>query len=259
MGTFQVDKDKSWGVYDPESERIVILAAPETGRHDWLEKRYQGSEDSESETSEASPRQLLEESDESVVSSQEVSGTVDLMLASFNSSTNASGDHGQATGPVAAFIPPPLFQAAGDYLVGPESLDEFDLANEGDLPMTMADLISFDSDDDSDGNESPTSPAIYMPPMSELFGSRSVHEQFPHLNNRNVTAFRQSTEPTRLSNSLPSLPNIDLGQRPLQGTETRTPSRKRKAAPYKDKLYDGVTPTSRRLHTPKRRKFNDSK
>ena len=254
MGTFQVDKDKSWAVFDPESERIVILAAPETGRHDWLEKRYQGSEDSASETPEASPRQLLEESDESVISVQENLGSPDFMLASLNSPAHVSGGHGQNTGPLEAFFPP-LFQAAGDYLVGPESLDDdFDFTNEGDLPMSMTDLIAFDDEDDSDGDESPTSPAIYMPPVHELFGSRSVHEQFPHLNNRNVTAFRASTDPTRISARLPDIPIIELGQQPLQGTETPTPSRKRKAAPYKDKLYEGVTPTSRRLHTPKRRK-----
>jgi hypothetical protein len=140
--------------------------------------------------------------------------------------------------------------------LGPENLDDLDFSNEGDLPMSMTDLIEFDDEDDSDGDESPTSPAIYMPPVHELFGSRTVHEQFPHLNNRNVTAFRQSTDPARISNTTPSLAHIDIdiGQNPLQATETRTPSRKRKAAPYTDKLYDGVTPTSRRLLTPKRRK-----
>lgn len=249
---FQVDKDKSWGVFDPESEKIVILAAPDTGRYDWLEKRYQGSDDSASDTPEASPSQLLDESDESIISGQENPGTADLMLASLISPANANGDHGQATGPVEAFFPP-LFQTAGDYLVGPENLDDdLDFSNEGDLPMSMTDLIVFDDEDDSDGEESPTSPAIYMPPVHELFGSRSVHEQFPHLNNRTVTAFRRSTDPARLSNGLPSLPHLDIGQQPLQ--ETRTPTRKRKAAPYTDKLYEGVTPTSRKLATPKRRK-----
>jgi len=246
-----------WGVFDPETKKIVMLAAPETGRHDWAQKRYQGSAESASETPEVSPRQLLDESDESVISSQENPRTVDLMLASLISPANANGDHGQITGPVEAFFPS-LFQAAGDYLVGPENLDEFDFADEGDLPFSMTDLIEFDDEDDSDGDESPTSPAIYMPPVHELFGSRSVHEQFPHLNNHNVTAFRQSTDPARISHpttpSTPSLPQIDMGQNPLQGTETRTPSRKRKPAPYTDKLYEGVTPTSRILHTPKRRK-----
>jgi hypothetical protein len=246
-----------WGVFDPDKKKILVLAAPETGRYDWLQERYQGSEDSASETPEASPRQLLDESDESVISSQDNPRTADLMLASLISPANANGDHGQTTGPVEAFFPP-LFQAAGDYLVGPENLDDLDFTNEGDLPLSMADLIAFDDEDDSDGDESPTSPEIYMPPVHELFGSRSVHEQFPHLNNRNVTAFRQSTDPARISHattpSTPSLRHIDIGKTPLQGTETRTPSRKRKPAPYTDKLYEGVTPTSRILHTPKRRK-----
>jgi hypothetical protein len=249
-----VDKNKMWGVFDPEKKKIVMLAVPETGRYDWLAERQEGSEDSANETPEASPRQLLDESDESVISSQENPGTADLMLASLTSPMNANGDHGQTTGPVEAFFPP-LFQAAGDYLVSPELLDDLDFANEGDLPLNMTDLIEFDDEDDSDGDESPTSPAIYMPPVHELFGSRSVHEQFPHLNNHNVTAFRQSTDAARFSNrTSPSLPNVDIGQSPLQGTETRTPTRKRKAAPYTDKLYDGVTPASRVLHTPKRRK-----
>lgn len=244
-----------WGVFDPEKKKIVMLAVPETGRYDWLAERHEGSEDSANETPEASPRQLLDESDESVISSQETPGTADLMLASLASPTNANGDHGQTTGPVEAFFPP-LFQTAGDYLVSPELLDDLDFANEGDLPLNMTDLIEFDDEDDSDGDESPTSPAIYMPPVHELFGSRSVHEQFPHLNNHTVTAFRRSTDPARFSNrTTPSLPNIDISQSPLQGTETRTPIRKRKAAPYTDKLYEGVTPASRVLHTPKRRKF----
>lgn len=240
-------------MFDPESEKIVILAAPETGRHGWLAERSEGSEDSVSETPEASPRELLEESDDSVISSQENPGTADLMLASLISPTSTNGDHGQATGPVEAFFPP-LYQTAGDYLVGPENFDDLDFSNEGDLPLSMTDLIEFDDEDDSEGDEFLTSPAIYMPPMHELFGSQSVHEQFPHLNNRNVTAFRRSTDPSHVSTRLPSLPHIDIGQQPLQGTETRTPSRKRKAAPYTDKLYEGVTPTSRKLHTPKRRK-----
>ena len=255
MGTFQVDRDKSWAVFDPESEKIVILAAPETGRHDWLEKKYQGSEASTSETPEASPRQLFDESDDSGTSVHENSGSPDLMLASLNSPANANGGHGQTTGPVEAFFPP-IFQAAGDYLVGPENFDDdFDFTNEGDLPISMADLIAFDDEDDSDAEESLTSPGIYMPPVHELFGNRSVHEQFPHLNNRTVTALRRSTDPARISSRLPDIPILDLGQQPLQGTDTPPPSRKRKAAPYKDKLYEGVTPTSRRLHTPKRRKL----
>jgi hypothetical protein len=253
LGTFQVDRDKSWGLFDPESEKIVILAAPETGRHDWLAERSDGSEDSASETPEASPRELLEESDDSLTSSQENSGTADLMLASLISPTSSSGDHGQATGPVEAFFPP-LYQTAGDYLVGPENFDDLDFPNEGDLPLSMTDLIEFDDEDNSEGDEFLTSPAIYMPPMHELFGSQSVHEQFPHLNNHTVTAFRRSTDPSRASTRLPSLPHIDISQQPLQGTEIRTPTRKRKAAPYTDKLYEGVTPTSRKLHTPKRRK-----
>ena len=254
LGTFQVDKDKMWGVFDPEKKKIVLLAVPETGRYDWLAERNEASGDSANETPEVSPRQLLDESDESVISNQENPGTVDLMLASLTSPTNANGDHGQTTGPVEAFFPP-LFQTAGDYLVSPELLDDLDFTNEGDLPLSMTDLIEFDDEGDSDGDESPTAPAIYMPPVHELFGSRSVHEQFPHLNSHNVTAFRRSTDPTSFSNrTTPLLPAIDIGQSLLQGTEARTPTRKRKAAPYTDKLYEGVTPASRVLHTPKRRK-----
>ena len=254
MGTFQVDRDKSWGLYDPESDKIVILAAPETGRHDWLEKRYQGSEDSASETPEASLSQVLEDIPDSEESSQEVPGPVDVMLSGLTSTKNVDGDFGQTTGSIHAFLPPHMYQTAGDYLVGPEGLDGSDLDDEGDQHMIMNDFISFDSDDESDGDESPTSPAIYMPPASELFGNRSVHEQFPHLNNRNVTAFRQSTQSTHISNRPSSLPSIELDRQVLQGTESSTPSRKRKAGPFKDKPYDGVTPTSRILHMPKRRK-----
>ncbi len=258
-----MDKDKPWAILDPTGKKIVLLPAPDTDRHDWLETRTPGASTNASPST--SFAQLLDESDGSVTSSQEnietaKGATVDVMLASLNSIRSKDVDRGQAVGPAEAFFPnlSAGYQIVGDYLIeDTENLDNIsDASNEGDLPFTIDNLIEFDDEDDA--NESPTSP-IFMPPMHELSGGGNLDEEFPHLNNRNVTAFRDSTDPTRAALNR-RLPTPELGessgisQMGMPELHTPVPSRKRKV-PYSDKTYDGVTPVQRKIiSTTKRRK-----
>lgn len=182
------------------------------------------------------------------------------MLAGLNSVQNNDADRGHATGPSEAFYPPAGYQVVGDYVVGPDDINSdknSDVSNEGDLPMTMDDLIEFDDDEGSE-METPTTPTIFMPPLHELSSARSVNEEFAHLNNRNVTAFRRSADPARAAlNRLHSLPDTCSSPTTTAGPSTPTYGRKRKAAPlpYEGRHYDGVTPVQRKVvSTTKRRK-----
>ena len=186
------------------------------------------------------------------------------MLASLNSARNNESDRGHAVGPSEAFFPSliPGLQVVGDYLI--DDMDNFldntsDISNEADLPITMDDFIAFDDDEASDANESPTSPAIFMPPIHQLSGAGRLDEEYPHLNNQNVTAFRNSANPARaaLNRRSPTPELYDSGRISQVGRpelHTPAPSRKRKA-PYSDKIYDDVTPVQRKIiSTTKRRK-----
>lgn len=247
-------------MYDREGNKVLMMPAPDTDRHDWLEG-VTGKNISASASPNTSFAQLLDDSDGSVTSSQERHETImngaspDVMLAGLNSAPDNEADRGHTTGPAEAFYPPLGFQVAGDYIVGPEDggniFDDDDI-DEGDLPGDIGNFIEFDGEDSSDGE-------IYMPAdINEIGGARNVDEMFPHLNNRNVTAFRQSADPARAAlNGRPALPNIDTTQPSSPGPSTPLHGRKRKAPsiPYKGEHYEGTTPVHRTIiSTTKRRK-----
>ena len=269
-GFFTVDKDKPWAILDPSENRVVFLPAPETGRHEWLDERINQPYSNSAEASPAiSLAQLLDESDQSVTSSQangEImlrAAKMDLMLSGLNSNQHSGADRGHATGPSEAFYPLSDFQIVGDYLVGPEDMDDqdrnSDVSNEAHLNISLDNFIKYDSDDASDDEDSPTSPVIAMPPLDELPGTKNIDDEFAHLNNRNVTAFRRNAD-SSFANTYrnPTFPALDHDVGQPHTMNASAPARKRKATnpPYQDRLYDGVTPMQRKIiHTTKRRKL----
>lgn len=259
VGTFIVDQDKPWGILDASGKRVVMLPAPDSQRHDWLDAKLRRDYD---DPGDATLGQLLDESDGSVTSSQDVMETTmeakaDIMLAGLNSNGNNAGPAGQATGPSEAFYPPAGYQVAGDYLISQEELTQtFSDSDEGDIPMDIRNFISFD-DEPSDEEDSPTSPAVVinMPPVSELPGY-AVNDEFPHLNNRNVTAFRRNADPAQaVLNTTPNFSNFSQSEASNPRPLTPKTSRKRKASnlPYQSPVYQGVTPVQRHVWHPTKR------
>ncbi len=165
------------------------------------------------------------------------------MLASLNSAINDPSNLGQPIGPLEAFYPSNSF-LLGDYAVDPDDLEENFRPDEelGEDVINLADVIQFD--DDTDDSEAPTSP-IFMPPNRELSGIGNVNNEFAHLNNNNVTAFRRNADPAfaALSNAA-SFNDMDYYSSPFS---TPAPRRKRKhhASPYTSSHYKGVTPVQR--------------
>ena len=258
IGLFQVDRDKPWAILHPSGNKMLLLPAPNTDRHDWLATVEEDSIQSSPETSFA---QLLDENDGSVDSDQDARGNgadADIMMAGLAAENNGA-DNGQATGPAEAFYRPG-YQIVGDYILSPEqgNLDSDSDSPDEDELINMEDLIAFDSDDDS-GDESPTSPTIFLPPPHML--ATSNLNDFAHLNNQNVTAFRRSADPAQAAlDRPPTFPLINSSQTSLPSTPTTLP-RKRKATnpPYQGDHYDGVTPVLRkvisRMSMTKRRKM----
>jgi hypothetical protein len=256
-GTFIVDQDKPWGILDASGKRVVMLPAPDSQRHDWLDAQLRRDYDAPGD---ATLDQLLDESDGSMTSSQDImettmEGKADIMLAGLNSNKNNTGP--QATGPSEAFYPPTGYQVAGDYLISHEELGQtFSDSDEGDIPMDIRNFISFD-DEPSDDEDSPTSPAVVinMPPVSELPGY-AVDNDFPHLNNRNVTAFRRNADPAQaVLNTTPNFTSFSQSEASSPRPHTPKTSHKRKASnlPYQSPVYQGVTPVQRHVWHPTKR------
>jgi len=180
------------------------------------------------------------------------------MLASLNSSLNNTTDRGQATGPSEAFYPPAGFQVAGDFIVSleeiPDLADNFsDVSDEADLPLNIDDIIAFD-DESTDGDELPASPIINMPPLRELAGYGNVSNEFAHLTNRNVTAFRRNADPAHaVLNTTPSFSSLNPGEATSPQTPTTGHKRKASNLPYQSSVYHGVTPVQRHVWHPNKR------
>lgn len=258
-GTFIVDQDKPWGILDASGKRVIMLPAPDSQRHDWLDEKLKRAYD---DPGNATLGQLLDESDGSQTSSQDfiettMEGKADIMLAGLNSHRHNAGPTGQATGPAEAFYPPTGYQVAGDYVVSQIELTRtFSDSDEGDIPMDLRNFISFD-DEPSDDEDSPSSPsvAINMPPVSELPGY-AVNNEFPHLNNRNVTAFRRNADPSQaVLNTTPNFTNFSRSEASSPRPHTPKSGQKRKASnlPYQSPIYQGVTPVQRHVWHPIKR------
>ncbi len=236
-GVFIDEGDKASGILDPTG-KILLITHPNLLGEEFA-KRYGDSTNN-------SPSIGFEELiDGSEVGDVQQLGTVtpatgtDIMLASLNSSVPDPTNLGQATGPREAFYPAPGFQL-GDYALDAEDFDA-DFQNGAELGedvINMDDVIKFD--DDSDDSDEPTSP-IFMPPIQDLPGFGNVTNEFAHLTNDNVTAFRNNADPsyTTFSNgaSFANFPDFSTPARPRK--------RKGNDSPYTSSHYNGVTPVQR--------------
>lgn len=238
-GIFIDEGDKTSGILDP-SGKIILMTNPHL-LGDEFARRYGASQTSSPDVGFA---ELIEDSDAGDREPADVVGvpSADIMLASLNSAFNDPSNLGQAIGPLEAFFPANSF-VFGDYAVDPDELeDNFRPDDElGEGVIDLHDVIQFD--DDTEDSDAPTSP-IFMPPSRELSGMGNVNNEFAHLNNSNVTAFRRNADPAfaALSN-MPSFRDADLFGSPF----ATPPRRKRKthASPYTSSHYKGVTPVQR--------------
>jgi hypothetical protein len=227
-----------------------MLPAPDSQRHDWLDAKLRQDYD---DPGNADLGQMLDESDGSVTSSQDVMETVkgkaDIMIAGLNSNGNTAS---QATGPSEAFYPPTGFQVAGDYIVSQEELAQtFSDTDEGDIHVDLGAFVAFDNETSDDEDK----PAINMPPISELPGY-VINDEYSHLNNRNVTAFRRNADPAQaVLNTTPTFSSFHQSEasRPRPRTPKTGTKRKANNLPYQSPVYQGVTPVQRHVWHPTKR------
>lgn len=237
-GVFIDEGDKAFGILDPTG-KIILMTNPHLLGDDFA-RRYGASQTS---SPDAGFQELIDESDMEDSPSQinaDLMGGTDIMLAGLNSAFSDSMYRGQAIGPLEAFYPAAGFDF-GDYAIDPDDLEE-DFRpdpNLGEDVIQLDDVIQFD-DDSEDDSDAPTSP-IFMPPSHELSGLGNVNNEFAHLNNSNVTAFRRNADPryAALHNNTPF--------RDIALINTPDGKRKRKAneSPYTSSHYKGVTPVHR--------------
>ncbi|KKY17683.1 hypothetical protein UCRPC4_g05316 [Phaeomoniella chlamydospora] len=266
-GIFKFDGDKPWAVLDPSGKKITFCPAPNTNRHEWLERKV--NEALGLASAQSSPRAsfatLLDDSDRSVTSSQDNGETMfsatgaNVMMAGLNGGAAVAGHNGHVTGAPEAFYAPAGSQIFGDYMIDPEDLDldEDDIADPtGEARLNIEDMITFD--DDSDDNDLPASP-IFTPAELASTPINKNADSYSHLNSDNIMSFRRGTDPSSATRQRqwdfearpPSTPLFKVPSSPI--------SRKRKARspPYKGDHYKGVTAVERDIVTPKRRKgFN---
>ncbi len=230
--------DKASGILDP-SGKIMLITHPHLLGEEFA-RRYGNSA---SNSPSIGFEELIDESEaDEAQDSANVTSAVgaDIMLASLNSAVADPSNQGQATGPQEAFYPAPGFQIE-DCALDAEDF-EGDLEGDADLGediINMDDVIKFD--DDSDDSDEPTSP-IFMPPSSQLSGLGNVNNEFSHLTNDNVTAFRRNADPSYA----PYSNSASLSQLPdLFSTPARPRKRKAVDSPYTSSHYNGVTPVQR--------------
>ena len=275
LGVFEFDGDKPWAVLDPSGTKVHIAPAPDTNRHDWLERKAQhvmnqllgiGSAESSPRGSLAT---LLDDSDRSVSSSQEnadamIYGGANVMMAGLNSGSQ----HGHATGPPEAFYPP-SGQFMGDFLLADDDLDlddddRRDPTGEGRLNIADFIICGGDSDDEGENGEesipaSPTRPPAGLPAVGLSTPTHKKADSWSHLNSDNVMSFRRNADPSSASRNQPW--NFDLApSTPGPNFPSSPIPRKRKARspPYQGEHYRDVTVVERKLITPKpkRRRAN---
>ena len=241
-GIFIDDGDKASGILD-SSGKVIIMTNPHLLGEEFA-RRYGASQTSSPDMGFAD---VIEDSDDADTPLQNASDmfgatAADLMLGGLTSITTSTNNHGQTVGPVEAFFPSGDF-LAGDYTIYDlegDGVEQFGGLDAGELKMNLSDVISFSDTDDED---SPTSP-IYMPPAHQLAGIGNVNNEFRHLTNDNVTAFRRNADPSYAAlNNTPSFGNFPPLFSPTPNRfSTPQPKRKRKNndSPYNHSHYKGV-------------------
>lgn len=228
-GIFIDEGDKTSGILD-SSGKIILMTNPHLLGEEFA-RRYGASQTSSPDVGFA---ELIDESDIGERESGDlmIGPNADIMLASLNSPINDPSNQGQAIGPLEAFYP------TNNLLFDEDLVGDFQGDELGEDVIDLADVIQFDSEtEDSDGLTSPLS----MPRGQSFMGN-----DFAHLNNVNVTAFRRNADPTLAAmNKLPRQQlDMNLTSSPIA---TPAPRRRKKnhASPYTSSHYKGVTPVQR--------------
>jgi len=154
----------------------------------------------------------------------------DIMLASLNAANNLS-NRGQAVGPLEAFFAPNGFFV--DPIIG--GGDDLGMDDLGEDEINISDVIEFDDD--------PNLSDCFTSPITMPAGQGFSSNDFAHLNNGNVTAFRRNHDPAYAASRLPAHLDINLTSPPFSTPAPRR--RKTNASPYTSSHYKGVTPVQR--------------
>jgi hypothetical protein len=107
--------------------------------------------------------------------------------------------------------------------------------------MDMEDVIQFD--DEPNDSDAPTTP-IFVPAVRSL---SNLGNDFSHLTNNNVTAFRRDHNPSNAT--LANLNNQSFSRNSEFSTPARSRKRKTVDSPYTSSHYNGVTPVQRMMDT----------
>jgi hypothetical protein len=107
--------------------------------------------------------------------------------------------------------------------------------------MDMEDVIQYD--DEPNDSDAPTTP-IFVPSIRNL---SNLGNDFSHLTNDNVTAFRRDHNPSRAT--LAELNTQSFSRNSEFSTPARSRKRKTVDSPYTSSHYNGVTPVQRMMDT----------
>lgn len=253
LGTFVADPNKPVAVVDCTGQRLVIIPAYASSRHDWLASATA----SLSGTAENSPRattmHVVDESESDALISPTrsnyspmISSSANLMMTAVGNDTSTGG---QVMGPPEAFYPSNNFGPSLDE-------DEDDEDDDGEDVLNVDDFIDFgngssdeEMDKDFEETDEPTSPVLASPvqpnttPITARHddsNQRTSAERFlDHLDQGVVTAFRRNHTRYQALIRLPQHREFMPANSPSRpasvfrnATDLKGSTRKRKASNY---------------------------
>ncbi|KAK2761207.1 hypothetical protein FQN54_001728 [Arachnomyces sp. PD_36] len=209
LGTFVADPNKPVAVVDCTGQRLVIIPAYASSRHDWLASATASMSGTTDNSPRATTMHVIDESESDALISPTrtnyspmMSSSANLMMTAVGNDTRAGG---QVMGPPEAFYPSNSFSADGGYEEDDEDDDEDD---DGEDVLNVDDFIDFgngSSDEELDKDfetDEPTSPVLASPlqpnttPITARHDDanhRTSAERFlDHLDQGVVTAFRRN-------------------------------------------------------------------
>lgn len=253
-GIFEVEKDHVFGISDPDGKKLVFYPASGPDCPPWL-ARMTDVANGAAESAPVSPARLLDEVDESEISSQPdgdlmlPDANMDLMITGFTSQEGTVNEQGQIIGRPEAFYPITDDGDFSGFFIDPD--------NEGDIHCDWGNFIDSGDEDSDEETSIAIDPHTPTAPKFTPLGN-----DFSHLTNGNVTSFRNAADPAmRAITNAASLtpfhrPTTSMFQIPTFHTPTSSHKRARSTdSPYEDAHYDGVTPVRRVMGTPKKRKI----
>lgn len=209
LGTFVADPNKPVAVVDCTGQRLVIIPAYASSRHDWLASATASMSGTTDNSPRATTMQVIDESESDALISPTrtnyspmMSSSANLMMTAVGNDTQAGG---QVMGPPEAFYPSNSYSADGGY----DEEEEDDEDDDGEDILNVDDFIDFgngSSDEEMDKvfeeTDEPTSPVLASPIQANTTPIAAHHDDpnhrtsaerfLNHLDQGVVTAFRRN-------------------------------------------------------------------